>query len=78
MVRPVGGLRDSVKLIDVRFTAKAINEALANRGSGARLEKGEGYFYPAPFLAPVGLRSGGGPVSGPTGSSEVDSMPSQS
>ena len=35
----------SVKLIDVRLTAKAINEELAKRGSGARLEKGNGYFY---------------------------------
>jgi hypothetical protein len=35
----------SVKLIDVRLTVKAINEELAKRGSGARLEKGDGYFY---------------------------------
>jgi hypothetical protein len=35
----------SDKLIDVRLTVKAINEELAKRGSGARLEKGDGYFY---------------------------------
>ena len=35
----------SVKPIDVRLTAKSINEELAKRGSGARLEKGNGYFY---------------------------------
>jgi hypothetical protein len=29
----------------VRLTIKAINEELAKRGSGARLEKGDGYFY---------------------------------
>jgi hypothetical protein len=29
----------------VRLAVKAINEELAKRGSGARLEKGDGYFY---------------------------------
>jgi predicted deacylase len=29
----------------VRLTIKAVNEALAKRGSGARLEKGDRYFY---------------------------------
>lgn len=29
----------------MRLTVKAINEELAKRGSGARLEKGDGYFY---------------------------------
>jgi hypothetical protein len=29
----------------VRLTLKAINEEFAKRGSGARLEKGDGYFY---------------------------------
>jgi hypothetical protein len=29
----------------VRLTLKAINEELAKRGVGARLEKGDGYFY---------------------------------
>jgi hypothetical protein len=29
----------------VRLTVKAINEELAKRGSGAQLEKGDGYFY---------------------------------
>jgi hypothetical protein len=29
----------------VRLTLKAINEELARRGVGARLEKGDGYFY---------------------------------
>ena len=29
----------------MRLTAKAINEELAKRGSRARLEKGDGYFY---------------------------------
>jgi hypothetical protein len=29
----------------VRLTVKAINEALEKRGSGARLEKEDGYFY---------------------------------
>ena len=29
----------------MRLTAKAINEELAKRGSGARLENGDGYFY---------------------------------
>ena len=36
---------ESVKLIDVRLTLTTINEELAKRGSGARLEKGDGYFY---------------------------------
>src|SRR6516162_875125 len=36
---------ESGKLIGVRLTVKAINEELAKRGSGARLEKGDGYFY---------------------------------
>ena len=35
----------SVKLIDVQLTVKAMNEELAKRGSGARLEKGDVYFY---------------------------------
>jgi hypothetical protein len=35
----------SVKLMDVRLTIKAINEELAKRGSGAQLERGDGYFY---------------------------------
>jgi len=29
----------------VRLTVKAINEELAKRGSGARLEQGDAYFY---------------------------------
>ena len=29
----------------MRLTVRAINEELAKRGSGARLEKGDGYFY---------------------------------
>ena len=29
----------------MRLTVKAINEELAKRGSSARLEKGDGYFY---------------------------------
>lgn len=29
----------------MRLTVKAINVELAKRGSGARLEKGNGYFY---------------------------------
>ncbi len=29
----------------MRLTIKAINEELAKRGSDARLEKGDGYFY---------------------------------
>jgi hypothetical protein len=29
----------------MRLTVKAINEGLAKRGSGARLERGDGYFY---------------------------------
>ena len=29
----------------MRLTVKAVNEALAKRGSDARLEKGDGYFY---------------------------------
>ena len=29
----------------MRLTVKAINKELAKRGSGARLEKGDGYFY---------------------------------
>jgi hypothetical protein len=29
----------------MRLTVKAINEELAKRGSGARLERGDGYFY---------------------------------
>ena len=29
----------------MRLTLKAINEELAKRGVGARLEKGDGYFY---------------------------------
>ena len=29
----------------MRLTVKAINEEFAKRGSGARLEKGNGYFY---------------------------------
>jgi hypothetical protein len=29
----------------VRVTVKVINEELAKRGSGTRLEKGDGYFY---------------------------------
>lgn len=29
----------------MRLTLKAINDELAKRGVGARLEKGEGYFY---------------------------------
>ena len=29
----------------MRLTVKAINEELAKRGSGAKLERGDGYFY---------------------------------
>jgi hypothetical protein len=29
----------------VRLTLKTINEELAKRGSGAHIEKGDGYFY---------------------------------
>jgi hypothetical protein len=29
----------------VRLTVRAINEELAKRGSGARLQKGDSYFY---------------------------------
>ena len=29
----------------MRLTVKAINEELAKRGSSAKLEKGDGYFY---------------------------------
>ena len=29
----------------MRLTVKAINEEFAKRGSGAKLEKGDGYFY---------------------------------